>query len=169
MECVFQISSEEYQTCFLQFQYIDCYYYYWQMRTSHIGKLLRWILPKELPIWSTVYNCTFLKKINSDGFFYVPEHCQHHLFYWLLCLKLFFYRKVSMFPLHGLLFSTQACCDKSMFNHKLKQENVYLFPCPWGNNNYVDAYFQSSWEDMAKDVTMSSIKSTDITYKIHPG
>ena len=28
----------------------------------------------------------------------------------------------------------------------LKKENIHLFSCPWGYNNYADAYFQSSWE-----------------------
>ena len=27
----------------------------------------------------------------------------------------------------------------------LKKENVHLYRCLWGYNNYVDAYFQSSW------------------------
>ena len=35
----------------------------------------------------------------------------------------------------------------------LKKENVHLYPCPWGYNNYVDAYFQSSWEDVVLQVT----------------
>ena len=39
------------------------------------------------------------------------------------------------------------------------------FSCPWGYNNYADAYFQSSWEDVALEVTVSSVKSTDVTYK----
>ena len=48
-----------------------------------------------------------------------------------------------------------------------RDAKIHLFPCPWGYNNYVDAYFQSSWEDMALEVTMSSVKSTDVTYQIH--
>ena len=32
-----------------------------------------------------------------------------------------------------------------------------------------DAYFQSSREDMAVEVTVLSVKSMDVTYKTHPG
>ena len=49
----------------------------------------------------------------------------------------------------------------------LKKEDVHLFPCPWGYNNDMDAYFQSSWEDMALEVTVSSVKSMDVTYMTH--
>ena len=45
---------------------------------------------------------------------------------------------------------------------------IYFF-APWGYDNYTDVYFQSSWEDMALEVTMSSVKSTDVTYKTHSG
>ena len=31
----------------------------------------------------------------------------------------------------------------------------------WGQNNYTGMYLQSSWEDAALEVTMSSVKSTD--------
>ena len=34
-----------------------------------------------------------------------------------------------------------------------------------GYNNYAVAYFQSSWEVVALEVTVSSVKSTDVTYK----
>ena len=34
-----------------------------------------------------------------------------------------------------------------------------------GYNNYADAYLQSSWEDVAQEVTVSSVKSTDVTCK----
>ena len=51
----------------------------------------------------------------------------------------------------------------------LKKENINLFPCPWGYKNYADTYFQSSWEDMALEVTVSSVKSTDVTYKTRSG
>ena len=47
----------------------------------------------------------------------------------------------------------------------LKKEKVHLFLCPWGYD-YVDAYLQSSWEDVTPEVTVSSVKSTDVTYKI---
>ena len=50
-----------------------------------------------------------------------------------------------------------------------KNENVDLYPCPWGHNNYVDAYFLSSWEDVSLEVTVSSVKSTDVTCKTHLG
>ena len=49
----------------------------------------------------------------------------------------------------------------------LKKENAH--PCPWGYNNYAGAYFQSSWEDMALEVTVSSVKSMDVTCKTHSG
>ena len=51
----------------------------------------------------------------------------------------------------------------------LKNENVHLYPCPWGYNNYADAYFQSSWEDAALEVVVSSVKNTDVTCKTHSG
>ena len=47
----------------------------------------------------------------------------------------------------------------------LKKENVYLYHCHWGYNNYVDAYFQFAWEDMALEVTVYSVKIMDITCK----
>ena len=47
---------------------------------------------------------------------------------------------------------------------KSGKENVHLLPCPWGYSNYADAYFQSSREDMALEVTVSSVKCTDVTY-----
>ena len=49
----------------------------------------------------------------------------------------------------------------------LKKENVHLFPCPWGYNNYTDTYFQSSWEDVPLEMTVSSVKGKDVTYKTH--
>ena len=33
------------------------------------------ILPNPLAIGSIVYSCTFLKEINRDQSFHVPEHC----------------------------------------------------------------------------------------------
>ena len=39
----------------------------------------------------------------------------------------------------------------------------------WGYNNYADAYFQSPWEDVALEMTVSSVKSTDVTCKTHSG
>ena len=50
-----------------------------------------------------------------------------------------------------------------------KKGNVHLYPCPWGYNNYADAYFQSSWEDMVLEVTVSSVKSMYVTGKTHSG
>ena len=50
-----------------------------------------------------------------------------------------------------------------------RKENVDLYPCPLGHNNYADAYFLSSWEDVALEVTMSYVKSTDVTCKTHSG
>ena len=49
----------------------------------------------------------------------------------------------------------------------LRKEKCTLSPCPWGLNNYGDAYFPSSWEDVALEVTVSPVKSTDVTYKTH--
>ena len=40
-------------------------------------------------IGSTVYSCSFFKKINSDGSFHVSKDSQHDLLYWLLHLELF--------------------------------------------------------------------------------
>ena len=45
--------------------------------------------------------------------------------------------------------------DNSTFLNLKKKENVHLFPCPWGYD-YVDVYLQSSWEDVALEVTLSS-------------
>ena len=59
------------------------------------------ILPKKLAIRSSVYSCTFSKKIISHGSFHVPEDCQHNLIYCLLCLELL-YQRISAFTLHGL-------------------------------------------------------------------
>ena len=49
----------------------------------------------------------------------------------------------------------------------IKKENVHLFLWPRGYNNYADAFFQSSLEAVALDVTVSSEKSMDITNKTH--
>ena len=49
----------------------------------------------------------------------------------------------------------------------LKKENVALFPLSWGHNKYADEYFQSSWGDVALEVTVSSVKDTGVTYKTH--
>ena len=35
----------------------------------------------HFPIGSIVYCCTFFKETNSDGFFHVPEDCQHDRLY----------------------------------------------------------------------------------------
>ena len=51
----------------------------------------------------------------------------------------------------------------------LKKENVHLCLCSWGYNNYTNVYSQSSWEDMALEVSMSSVKSMDVTCKTHSG
>ena len=45
----------------------------------------------------------------------------------------------------------------------LKKEKCIPNPCPWGYNNYVDAHFQTSREDVALEVTASSVKSTNLT------
>ena len=50
-----------------------------------------------------------------------------------------------------------------------KKENAHLYPCPWHYNNYADVYFQSSWEDVALEVTVSSVKSTDVICKTRSG
>ena len=50
-----------------------------------------------------------------------------------------------------------------------KKGNVHIHPCLWGYNNRGDAYSQSSWENVALEVTMSSVKCTDVTCKTHSG
>ena len=66
------------------------------------------------------------------------------------------------------MFSGFSINGNSIYNIiPLLKENVHLYPCPWLWNNYADAYFQSRWEDMALEVTMSSVKSTDATCMIH--
>ena len=68
------------------------------------------------------------------------------------------------------VFTEFSACGYSIHNviPQLKKENVHLYPYPWGyNNNYVDAYFQCSWEDVALEVTVSSVKSTDVICKTH--
>ena len=52
---------------------------------------------------------------------------------------------------------------------QLKKENIHLYPCSWDHNNHADAYFLSSWEDVALEVTVSSVKSTDVTCRTHSG
>ena len=44
-----------------------------------------------------------------------------------------------------------------------------IFPCPWGYDNYADAYFHSSLEAMALEFTVCPVKSMDVTYKTHSG
>ena len=45
---------------------------------------------------------------------------------------------------------------------------IYIFTL-WYYNNYADVHFQSSREYVALEVTVSSVKSTDVTCKIHSG
>ena len=49
----------------------------------------------------------------------------------------------------------------------LKKENVDLYPCLCVRNDYADAHLQSSWEHMALEETVSSVKSTDLTCKTY--
>ena len=71
---------------------------------------------------------------------------------------------------HAQVFAGFSGHANSIPQFKKKiEENVHLYPCLWGYNNYADAYFQSSWEDVALEVTMSSEKSTDVTCKTHSG
>ena len=51
-----------------------------------------------------VYNLSFLKELNSDGPFHIPEDCQHSFLYRALRHELFLYWGVSVFPLLGLSF-----------------------------------------------------------------
>ena len=57
-----------------------------------------------LVIGSTVYNISTFLEINRDGFFHVPEDCQHDLLFWPLRSELILYWRVSMFLLHRLSF-----------------------------------------------------------------
>ena len=57
----------------------------------------------------------------------------------------------------------------SSVHRNLKKENLHLHPCPWSYDNYADPYFQSSWEDAVLEVTVSSVKNTDVTCKTHSG
>ena len=50
-----------------------------------------------------------------------------------------------------------------------KKEKCTSISCPWGYCNYADAYFQSFWEDVTLEVTVSSVKSTNVTCKTHSG
>ena len=64
--------------------------------------------------------------------------------------------------------------SKAIFNrHQLINQFIYFsnstYPCPWGYYNYADAYFVSTWEDMALEVTVSAVKNTDVTCKTHSG
>ena len=40
---------------------------------------------------------------------------------------------------------------------KKKFKNVCLFPCPWGYDE-ADTYLQSSWKDVALEVTVFSVR-----------
>ena len=65
---------------------------------------IRRILIKVLTIGNTAGSCTFLKVINSNGFFKIPEDCQHDLLYSWLRPVLFLYHWVGVLPPHGLSF-----------------------------------------------------------------
>ena len=60
-------------------------------------------------------SCTVCKVGNSGLAFFAPEHSQNDILYWLLCLELFLYQRVSMFSLYGPVFSNQTCYRKPMF------------------------------------------------------
>ena len=72
------------------------------------GHPSRWILPHEMPIGSTVYNCTFFKEINSDGSLHILTDNQHNLLYWPLHPELFCLPKKSMFLFHRRSFLTHV-------------------------------------------------------------
>ena len=42
---------------------------------------------------------------------------------------------------------------------------MYINFLAYEGYDYADTYLQSSWEDVALEVTVSSVKSTDVTYK----
>ena len=50
-----------------------------------------------------------------------------------------------------------------MYIFFLKKENGHLYSCSWRYNNYAGTYFQSFREDVAQEVTVSSVKSSDVT------
>ena len=58
---------------------------------------------------------------------------------------------------------TLVCDIRKHWNKKDKK--LYLYTCPWGYNNYTDAYSQSYWKDMALEATVSSVKISDVTFK----
>ena len=57
---------------------------------------------------------------------------------------------------------SNAYCDLPHWRSNQRPQNAEL-------KLYVDAYFQSSWEYTAPKVTMSSVKSIDITDKTYSG
>ena len=93
----------------------------------------------------------------------------HSIYCWWDLIRLKQLSSVSV--CHAQMFTGFSSHGNSIHNiiPLLKKENIDLYPCPWGHNNYMDAYFRSSWEDMALEVTVSSVKSTDITCKTHSG
>ena len=73
-------------------------------------------LYKELAVRSIVYSQIFFKEINSDASFYVPEHCQYDLPYWLLYPELFLYWRVSV-SFHGLSFQLRLTVSNPLLVH----------------------------------------------------
>ena len=74
---------------------------------------IRWTLPKELAIGSTVYSCTFLKGINCD------ESCPRRLSAWPSLLTArpgtFLLYQSQCVSTPWTVFSTQTHNDKPMF------------------------------------------------------
>ena len=64
---------------------------------------------------STVYNCNFFKKINSDGPFHVLEDCLHDSLYWSLNPELFLLKSQCICTL-WIVFLTEAHDGKFIFS-----------------------------------------------------
>ena len=74
-------------------------------------------------------------------------------------------QRSSVFVCRAQVFAGFAGYGNS-FHHIIplfKKENVHLYLCLWGYNNYADAYFQPFWEDVDLKVIVSPVKSMDVT------
>ena len=65
----------------------------------------------------TVATVIFLKKINSDGSFYVSEHCQHDISLLTAATGIFYLLGYQWISTPWIVFSTQARCDKTIFSN----------------------------------------------------
>ena len=102
-----------------------------------------------MAVGSTIYSCTFFKKIYSDKIFHITEDSQHHLLNWLLRPVLFLYRWVSLSPLQWLSFQLRFVVANSRLDHMMMMmmNYYYYYYYYYINNNHTHTHTHFSIHD----------------------